>query len=254
LSRRPWLIGPRLGLLLCALAGSCHAEQVQPTPPGPARTTLTLPRTASAYGTAQYGPLPLQPAEVVLTFDDGPRPESTPLVLNALRQAGLKATFFMNGEPMLRYPDLARQVLAEGHSIGMHGFSHPNFNNLSPAEQLADLKAMQAAYRRVLGQEPAAYRFPFLAQTPTLLAALQDQSLCVMSVDVGIEDWLPEQNPSLLADRLLERLTPTGGIVLLHDAQDQTAQALPTLLQALTRRGFRVVHLDWAAPQPETRP
>src|SRR5262249_39488196 len=108
-----------------ALAGAClaamgAAAECGPTALGTSRT-LTLPREAAAYGRAQYAALPLEPGEVVLSFDDGPRPESTPRVLQALAEQCVKATFFMNGEPMLQSPALARQVLAQGHSVGMHG-------------------------------------------------------------------------------------------------------------------------------------
>lgn len=208
--------------------------------------TLSLPREAAAYGRVQHGPLPLAPGEVVISFDDGPRPESTPQVLRALREQCVRASFFMNGEPMLRHPALAAQVLAEGHTVGMHGFGHPHFSQLGEAEQRADLAAMQQAYRQVLGVEPAAWRFPFLDETATLKAVLAAQRITVMSIDLGIEDWLPDQSPALLADRLLQRLRATGGgILLLHDAQDQTATALPRLLRALKDGGYRVVHLVW---------
>jgi len=97
-----------------------------------------------------------------------------------------------------------------------------------------------------LGTQPAAYRFPFLAETPVLMKALAAQGITVMSVDAGAEDWLPDQTPQMLADKLLGQLAKTGGgIVLLHDAQDQTARAMPFLLQALKGKGYRVVHLRW---------
>ncbi|MCE4556976.1 polysaccharide deacetylase family protein [Pelomonas cellulosilytica] len=209
--------------------------------------TLTLRREAAAWGTAQHAALPgLAPREVVLTFDDGPRPESTPLVLKALADQCVKATFFMNGEPLRQHPETARQVRDAGHSVGMHGFRHDNFSQMPAAAQLADLDAMVAAYREVLGDEPAAYRFPFLAEAPALLAALKDRGLTVMSVDAGAEDWLPNQTPQMLADKLLGQLAKSGGgIVLLHDAQDQTARALPFLLSALKGGGYRVVQLRW---------
>ncbi|MFG6413122.1 polysaccharide deacetylase family protein [Roseateles sp. DC23W] len=209
--------------------------------------TLTLKREAAAWGAAQHAALPgLVPGEVVLTFDDGPRPESTPLVLKALADQCVKASFFINGEPLRQHAALARQVRDAGHTVGMHGFRHDNFSQQPAAAQLADLEAMQAAYRDVLGQEPAAYRFPYLAESPVLLAALQARSLTVMSVDAGAEDWLPSQTPQMLADKLLGQLAQRGGgIVLLHDAQDQTAHAMPFLLQALKAKGYRVVHLRW---------
>lgn len=209
--------------------------------------TLTLKREAAAWGTVQHAALPgLQPGEVVLTFDDGPRPESTPIVLNALADQCVKATFFMNGEPMSRHPELAREVRDAGHTVGMHGYRHDNFSQLSAADQGRDLKAMIAAYVDALGEQPAAWRFPFLAESPVMLKALQQLGLTVMSVDAAAEDWLPEQTPQMLADKLLGQLAKSGGgIVLLHDAQDQTARALPFLLQTLKAKGYRVVHLRW---------
>ncbi|MFG6462966.1 polysaccharide deacetylase family protein [Roseateles sp. DXS20W] len=209
--------------------------------------TLTLKREGAAWGTAQHAALPgLAPGEVVLTFDDGPRPESTPLVLKALADQCVKATFFMNGEPMSRHPALARQVRDAGHTVGMHGYRHDNFSQLPAEDQVRDLKAMIAAYVDALGVQPAAYRFPFLAESPVLMGALSKQGITVMSVDAGAEDWLPGQSPQMLADKLLGQLAKSGGgIVLLHDAQDQTAKALPFLLQTLRAKGFKVVHLRW---------
>lgn len=209
--------------------------------------TLTLKREAGAWGTAQHAPLPgLAPGEVVLTFDDGPRPESTPVVLKALADQCVKATFFMNGEPMSRHPELARQVRDAGHTVGMHGYRHDNFSEATAEAQGRDLKATIAAYVDALGTQPAAYRFPFLAESPVLMRALEKLGITVMSVDAGAEDWLPDQTPQMLADKLLSQLAkPGGGIILLHDAQDQTARALPFLLQTLKAKGFKVVHLRW---------
>ncbi|MBL8277436.1 MAG: polysaccharide deacetylase family protein [Pelomonas sp.] len=226
---------------LTAAAASCPPDAL-----GTSRT-LTLPRAAGAWGTAQHAPLPgLAPKEVVLTFDDGPRPESTPLVLKALADQCVQATFFMNGEPMARHPELARQVRDAGHSVGMHGFRHDNFAQLPAEDQGRDLKAMIATYTDVLGEAPPAYRFPFLAESPVLMKALDKLGIAVMSVDAGAEDWLPDQTPQMLADKLLSQLAkPGGGLILLHDAQDQTARALPHLLQVLKAGGYRVVHLRW---------
>ncbi|MFG6433760.1 polysaccharide deacetylase family protein [Roseateles sp. LYH14W] len=209
--------------------------------------TVTLKREGAAWGTAQHAALPgLAPGEVVLTFDDGPRPESTPAVLKALADHCVKATFFMNGEPLTRHPALARQVRDAGHTVGMHGYRHDNFSQLPAEDQGRDLKAMMAAYVDVLGEAPASYRFPFLAESPVLLKALATLGITVMSVDAGAEDWLPDQTPQMLADKLLGQLGRSGGgIVLLHDAQDQTARAMPFLLQALKGKGYRVVHLRW---------
>jgi peptidoglycan/xylan/chitin deacetylase (PgdA/CDA1 family) len=237
-----------MGLLFnMALAAAQAGQPACPADALGTSRTLVLQREAAAWGTAQHAALPtLAPREVVLTFDDGPRPESTPLVLEALAEQCVLATFFMNGEPLKQHPVLARQVRDAGHSIGMHGDRHEHFSLLSAEAQLADLDAMIATYRAALGTEPAAWRFPFLEETPPLLAALRERAITVMSVDAGAEDWLPDQTPQMLADKLLGQLAKSGGgIVLLHDAQDQTAKALPFLLQALKAKGYSVVHLRW---------
>ncbi|WP_457427926.1 polysaccharide deacetylase family protein [Roseateles sp. P5_E7] len=228
------------------LATAVSAPACGPDVLGTSRT-LTLKREGAAWGKAQHAALPtLAPGEVVLTFDDGPRPESTPLVLKALADQCVKASFFMNGEPMQQHSALARQVRDAGHTVGMHGYRHEHFSQLPPATQQADLDAMVAVYRAALGAEPAAYRFPFLEETPTLLKALADRAITVMSIDAGAEDWLPDQTPQMLADKLLGELAKSGGgIVLLHDAQDQTARAMPFLLQALKAKGYKVVHVRW---------
>ncbi|MGM9484974.1 polysaccharide deacetylase family protein [Roseateles sp. NT4] len=232
--------------LLLAMALAATEPVCTPDALGTFRT-LILKREAAAWGKAQHAALPgLAPKEVVLTFDDGPRPESTPVVLKALADQCVKASFFMNGEPLRQHAALARQVRDAGHTVGMHGYRHEHFSQLSPAAQLADLEAMLATYRAALGAEPAAYRFPFLEETPTLAQALGERRMAVMSIDAGAEDWLPDQTPQMLGDKLLGELAKSGGgIILLHDAQDQTARALPFLLQSLKAKGYRVVHLTW---------
>jgi beta-galactosidase/beta-glucuronidase len=209
---------------------------------------LQLPREGAAYG-SPHARLPLAANEVVLTFDDGPKPGPTERVLQALKAECAKATFFMNGEPMLQNPALAQRVRAEGHTVAMHGHKHLAFGELPAKDQLADLEAMQKAYRYVIGGDAAAWRFPYLAETPDLREALRKQNVTVLSVDAGVEDWVQGQSPEALAERLVKSLRATGGgIVLLHDVQDQTAAALPLMLRRLKQDGWRLVHLQWAEP------
>jgi len=113
-----------VGLLaLTSLCGDLARADCAADTLGTSRT-LTLKREGAAYGVPQHAALPLAAGEVVITFDDGPRPESTPGVLAALRQQCVRATFFMVGESLARNPALARKVRAEGHSSGLHGYTH----------------------------------------------------------------------------------------------------------------------------------
>jgi peptidoglycan/xylan/chitin deacetylase (PgdA/CDA1 family) len=227
-------------------------EATQPAAP-PAETgrlgtfrTWTLPREAAAWGRRQHQPLPLGPRELVLTFDDGPRPGSTPRILATLAEHGVLATFFMVGQALHAHPELARQVRAAGHSVALHSWGHPALNQLSDSAQAAELQQALAAFERTFGGPPPAYRFPFLAVAPATMAALAAQRIAVFSADAGAEDWLPQQTPQMLTERLMKQLDEAGGgIVLLHDAQDQTAEALPLMLRTLKAQGWRVVHLRW---------
>ncbi len=228
-----------------ALAGIASAADCGADKLGTART-LTLKREAALYGASQHAPLPLKKGEVVLTFDDGPAQETTPLVLKALADQCARATFFMVGANLEKSPELARRVVAEGHSAGVHSQTHPHLSAMSVPEQLNDLRQVQAAYRTVFGKATPAYRFPFLEETPAMLGALKEAGITVVSIDLGINDWLPEDTTDILVQRLVKSLDATGGgIILMHDVNVPTAQALPALLKLLKQRGYSVVHLEW---------
>ncbi len=233
-------------LLLAAFAANATA-QCGPNQLNTART-ITLKREGAQYGAQQHSALPLEKGEVVLTFDDGPSADNTPLVLNALSDQCAKATFFLIGEHINQQPDLARRLIREGHSAGIHSNTHPHLASMTPEQQLDDLKLSRAAYKTVFGVEPPAYRFPYLEETPTLLDALKRDNITVASIDMGINDWIPEDTTAILAQRLTESLDKAGrGIILMHDANGPTAKALPALLKVLKDKGYKVVHLEWEA-------
>ena len=240
-----------LGLVACAQTAMPELlaegpEACRPDVLGTSRI-LVLEGDGRGWGRAQHEALPLQAGEVVLTFDDGPRPESTPTVLASLKAECVRATFFMVGGNIDAHPDLARAVLAAGHSVGLHAYVHRPQSELVESEQQADYDHVFDAARRAMGRDASAvYRFPNLVETPFLLARAKAQGVDIMSIDLAIDDWNPEQSPDVLEARLLQRLTVAkSGIILMHDAQDQTATALPRLLKALKTRGYRVVHLEW---------
>lgn len=236
-----------IALLLAVLATANAAAQCGPDQLNTARA-ITLKREGAQYGAQQHTALPLEKGEVVLTFDDGPSADNTPLVLKALSDQCAKATFFLIGEHINQQPDLARRLLREGHSAGIHSNTHPHLASLTVEQQLDDLKLSRAAYKTVFGVETPAYRFPYLEETPTLLDALKRDNITVASIDMGINDWIPEDTTAILAQRLTESLDKTGrGIILMHDANGPTAKALPTLLKVLKDKGYKVVHLEWEA-------
>jgi peptidoglycan-N-acetylglucosamine deacetylase len=231
-------------MLLWAAAGAASA--CGPDALGTSRV-LTLKREYAAYGTVQHAPLPLQKGEVVLTFDDGPLPETLDRVLQALDAHCTKATFFMTGANLARNPELGRRIVQAGHTPALHSFAHPQLASMSEADQLADLEKGVQAFTGVFGHAPAAYRFPFLGETPAILAALKERKVTVASVDLGIDDWAPnDMRTATLVTRLVDRLKQAGaGIILMHDANGPTVEALPALLKAIRDNGYKVVSLRW---------
>ncbi|MBV9346531.1 MAG: polysaccharide deacetylase family protein [Pseudolabrys sp.] len=193
--------------------------------------------------------LPLQKKEVVLTFDDGPWPETTPKVLEALKAECVRATFFILGRHAEAYPGLARRILAEGHSVGHHTYSHQILSRVpvSVAEQEID-KGIEEDDYAIYGQrrsEPVTpfFRFPGFASTPALLGNLERRGIVVFGADVWASDWNPmtaEQEMRLTLDRLEQT---KGGILLFHDTKAQTAAMLPPFLRELKRRQYRIVHI-----------
>ena len=247
-------------LLLCAFSLPLAApaaraqENGKPQVCGPdalgTSRTLTLKRQFAGYGKEQYGPLPLEKGEVAITFDDGPNPETVDKVLAALAAQCVKATFFMTGANLEKHPELGRRVAQAGHTPALHSHAHPFLSALPVPEQMADFDKGMKVFANVFGKSPAAYRFPFLEQTPAILAALKAKHMTVASIDLHIHDYgSNDQRPEVLVARLVERLEQHGGgLLLMHDANPPTAEALPALLKAIKDKGYKVVHLRWEEP------
>jgi len=188
--------------------------------------------------------LPLQDKEIVLTFDDGPRPPFCKEVLKALAKNGAKATFFLIGSVALEFPTLVRRIYDEGHCIGTHTQNHPlPFGRLPETSARKEIEDGMATISGVLNGRIAApfFRFPGLERSHKLEAHLQSRAISIWSADMVADDWKPIR-PSDVVDRALTRLARIRkGIVLLHETQ-RTALALPILLDELTRRAYRIVH------------
>ena len=238
-------------LPLSALAAPCS----NPDALGTARVLTVDAASTPRIGRKEFAEtLPLGPKELVLTFDDGPWPTTTPVVLKALRDQCVQATFFLLGRNVAAHPELAKRELAEGHSVGHHTFSHPLLDHMAPAaawEQV--VKGVRADEQALYGQARAQattpfFRFPGFASTPALLGRAQAAGLVVFGADVWASDWRTQTPDEELA-LLLKRLDKVDhGIVLLHDTRAQTAHMLPALLRELKARGYKIVHVVPAGP------
>lgn len=188
----------------------------------------------------------LKPGEVVLTFDDGPWEGNTPKVLAALAHHCLKATFFPIGKHATYYPDILRQVAAAGHTIGSHTWSHANLNKkgMTPDEQKQEIEmGISAVHMAVEGNTAPFFRFPALQHPPEMVTYLAERNIAIFSTDMDSFDF-KMRKPDQVIKSVMEKLKKHGkGIVLMHDFQHATAEALPTLLDQLKLNGYKVVHM-----------
>lgn len=187
----------------------------------------------------------LAPKEVVLTFDDGPMPWITKSILDTLDAHCTRATFFSVGRMAVAYPASVRDVLARGHTVGTHTWSHPlNLRRLRPEAAIDEVERGFAAVALAAGQPIAPFfRFPGLSDNAALLTHLQSRGVGSFTVDVVSNDSYIA-DAARLAQQTLARIEARGGgIVLFHDIKVSTARALPAILGELQRRGYKVVHL-----------
>jgi peptidoglycan/xylan/chitin deacetylase (PgdA/CDA1 family) len=211
---------------------------------------LTVGPSIQQVGLKQFPQtLPLAPKEVVLTFDDGPWPGTTPRVLDALKRECVRATFFLLGRNAAAHPALARREIAEGHTVAHHTYAHPLLDRIKPAAAEAEIDrgiaAVETAAYGDVRQSPRTpfFRFPGFAASPALLDRLAARGITVFGADLWASDWVqmrPEEELHLTLARLDAR---QGGIVLFHDTKAQTAAMLPAFLRALKVRGYRIVHV-----------
>lgn len=187
----------------------------------------------------------LGPKEAVLTFDDGPLPGVTRAILDILDQFCTKATFFSVGRMAVAYPDSVRDILARGHTLGTHTWSHPmSLPRLSAQQARDQIESGFAAVSLAAGQPIAPFfRFPGLNDSAALVQHLAGRNIATFTVDVVSNDSYIH-DPQRLIERTLAQLeAQQGGIMLFHDIKHQTARALPTILAEMKRRGYKIVHL-----------
>ncbi|MBV9562066.1 MAG: polysaccharide deacetylase family protein [Bradyrhizobium sp.] len=185
--------------------------------------------------------------EVVLTFDDGPWPGNTPAVLKALADECTKGLFFPIGKHATYHPEILRQVLAQGHTVGAHTWSHANLNGKKVTDEIAkdEIEKGFSAVKWALGTDPSPFfRFPQLQHNPQALAYLGTRNVAIFSCDLDSFDFRRDSSPDKVVNTVMTKLDKLGkGIILMHDFQKHTADALPVLLRRLKAGGYKVVQM-----------
>jgi peptidoglycan-N-acetylglucosamine deacetylase len=188
---------------------------------------------------------------VALTFDDGPHPEGTPAVLEALDRSAARATFFLVGEQVERFPEVAAEITRRGHEVGLHGHRHQLLLRRAPSSLAKELQRAAAAIAAATGQAPAFYRPPYGIFSAGALAVVRRGGWKPMLWSRWGRDWSRRASPGSIARRAAAGVGP-GDVVLLHDADHysaygswrKTAAALPSILEETAAAGVRSVTLS----------
>src|SRR5215831_16537298 len=254
-----------VALSVCIVAGtsvSASAETCLGNPDalGTSRVLTINPSEFTLLGTIQYKQtLPLKDHEVVITFDDGPLPPYTDIILDTLASQCVKATYFLVGQMAHAHPSIVRRIFNEGHTIGTHSQNHPRaFERLSMQRVEREVDGGINSVTTAIGDAKALspfFRLPGFGRTNAIERFLENKQLVTWSADVDTDDWWRGSTPEAIVERAMRRLNAKGrGIILMHDIHRKTAIALPILLKELKANGYSVVHVVAAGEQPKSVP
>ncbi len=188
------------------------------------------------------------PVGAAITFHDGPHPEGTPAVLEALAKADAKATFFLCGEQVERDPALAAEIVAAGHAAALHGYRHRNMLRLAPSTFVEDLERGMAAIEDAVGLRPELYRPPYGIFSYPGMVEVRARGLRSLLWSRWGHDWRAARSGTEIVAEVTRDLD-SGEVLLLHDADHYsepgcwrgTVAALPLVVERIRSAGLRPV-------------
>jgi peptidoglycan/xylan/chitin deacetylase (PgdA/CDA1 family) len=181
--------------------------------------------------------IPASGNSVVLTFDDGPMPGHTEKVLAVLAEKKAKACFFLIGKNMEQHPELVKQIIAEGHQVGHHSYSHVNtFPMWSTDKVKEDIAKAASILESITGQQNLRFRIPFGLSNPNIAKAIQQSNFQSIGWSLRTYDTMSKSKEQLLQTILSK--VKAGDIILLHDWGTYTVDALPEIIDGVRRKGL----------------
>lgn len=183
--------------------------------------------------------LPVQEKVVALTFDDGPD-EQVQKLMELLAQYDAKATFFVVGKQLEKFPEMAKAAASAGHEIGNHSFSHPRLNEMTDDAARDEIVRTQALIQQLTGKTPSVFRAPYLAYSDHTMKILEEIGLTSINAIRSTSDWDRTTTSKQIIERSLNNIAP-GDIILMHSWPPNTLKALPEVLRCLSEKGFRCV-------------
>ncbi len=214
-----------------AEVSSPDATATAQTPPPATTVYRNIPRNS-------YTAVNPENDVIALTFDDGPHKTLTPKLLDVLKSRNVRATFYVLGSLVQTHPDIARRIVAEGHEIANHSWTHPYFSRLSREAVQRELRRTEDIIKEVTGVTTKNYRPPYGAITSSQKQWIYEEfGYPTIMWDVDPLDWR-RPGASVVAQRILDG-TRKGSIVLAHDIHPGTIEAMPAAIDGLKARGFQ---------------
>src|SRR5438477_7207137 len=197
-------------------------------------------RNAPAESSITFSSVHVDGPYIAMTFDDGPSATLTPKLLDLLAAHRIKATFFVIGENVAEHPEVVARAAREGHEIGNHSWSHPNFGKMSDESVRRQLWQTDDAIKNATGKRPILLRPPYGSITAREKHWIHDElGYQIILWDVDPYDW-KRPGPAVVRNRILKETQP-GSIVLSHDIHPGTIEAMPSTFDALEAKGFKFV-------------
>lgn len=190
---------------------------------------------------------------IALTFDDGPHPQYTPKILKILEKYRIKATFFVIGQNVELYPSIACQLIAAGHEIGNHTYSHPHMADIDDSHLAREIQHTNAAIEKLGGKTPVLFRPPEGKRSSSQMTVLSGMHYKTILWSIDTMDWA--HNPSQQIVKCVLQKVSGGDIILMHDyvsKPNTTITALEQLIPELLQRGYRFVTVSELIAQPSS--
>ena len=181
--------------------------------------------------------LPADGKKIAFVFEDGPLPQSTSFLLDALKNLGMKATFAVTGENVESNPGLARRIVAEGHELANKTYSHPDIHRLNPQDLLREIQAADEAIVRVTGVKPRFFRAPNgELKEDALRDVVQKAGYEVLDSTLDSGDWR-NPSPEKLMRVILAGAAPDS-VILAHESFPKSVKEMPAVFGVLAKRGY----------------
>lgn len=216
-----------------------HSQSTLSLQGGESQEAVGLPKNGDSQGTCQTSEGNTEKKKVAITFDDGPHPQYTPEMLAALKERNVKATFFLLGEEVEKYPEIVKQIQEEGHLIGNHSYKHEQLSKLTMDQACAQVTRTNELIYGITGIYPSYLRPPFGDWHKEL-----DCKMNMVEVlwDVDTLDW-SIQNHAKIVEKTLNDVQEND-IILMHDGYETSVTAAMEIIDTLQKQGYEFVTVD----------